>query len=82
MKEKEDHYVPLIRAMNIMYSEYKFVIVSIVVGALGTVPKDLLMNIKMLGFSESESKNMIRFIQQKSIIGTVKITKTFLNFRI
>ena len=69
VKEKEDHYGPLIRAMNIMYPEYKFVFVPIVVGALGTVPKELLLNIKMLGFSENESKNMIRFIQQKGIIG-------------
>ena len=82
VQEKEDHYGPLIRAMNIMYPDYKFVFVPIVVGALGTVPKELFGNIELLGFSENESKQMIRFLQQKSIIGTVKITKTFLSFKI
>ena len=60
VKEKEDHYGPLIRAMNIMYPEYKFVFVPIVIGALGTVPKELNLNIRMLGFSENVSKNIIR----------------------
>ena len=56
--------------------------VPILVGALGAIPKELMGSMKLLGFSESEARKTIRYIQQKSIEGTVKIFKTFLCFKI
>ena len=68
--------------MQLAYPEYKFTFISIIVGALGTIPKELLENIKKLGFNDIEASKLLRFIQQKSIIGSVKICKTFLNFKV
>ena len=60
-----------------MYPDYKFQIAPIVVGAMGSVPKCLTNYLKMIGFSEKESKVLIVI---KSMTGTVKICKTFLSF--
>ena len=64
------------------YHEYKLTFILIIVGALGTIPKELLENIKKLGFNDIEASKLLRFMQQKSIIGSVKICKTFLNFKV
>ena len=63
-----------------MYPDYKFQVAPIVVGAMGYVSKTLTNYLKMIGFNEKESKALIPKLQIKSIIGTVKICKTFLNF--
>ena len=81
IQEKEDNYGPLLRAMQITYPEYRFSFVPIIVGALGTIPKELKTSIIKLGFNNDEAHIMIKFIQQKSILGSVKIVKTFLKFR-
>ena len=82
VQEKEDNYGPLLRATQLTYPEYKFMFLPIIVGALGTIPKELLENIKKLGFKDIEASKLLRFIQQKSIVGSVKICKTFLNFKV
>ena len=48
---------------------------------LGSVPKDMHENIRQLGFNKKESIDIIKAIQQRVIICTVKICKTFLNFK-
>ena len=47
---------------------------------MGYVPKSLINYLKMIVFNEKESKTLTRKLQIKSILGTVKIWKTFLNF--
>ena len=56
--------------------------IAIIVGALSTIPKELLENIKKLGFNDIKTSKLLRFIQQKSIIGSLKTSKTFLNFKV
>ena len=63
-----------------MYPGYKFEIAPIVVGSMGYVPKCLVTYLKMVGFEGKEIKLLIRRMQVKSISGSVKICKTFLNF--
>ena len=63
-----------------MYPEYKFQVAPIVTGAIGYVPKSLTNYLKMIGFHENESKVLISKLEIKSILGTVKTCKTFLNF--
>ena len=63
-----------------MYPDYKFQIAHIAVGAMGSVPKCLTNYLKMIGFSEKESKVLILKLVIKSMTGTVKICKTFLSF--
>ena len=81
IREKEDKYGPLMRMLQIMYPEYKFNFIPIVVGALGSVPKSLATNLQTLGFDNKESRDIVYRLQQKSVIGTVKIVKTFMNFK-
>ena len=64
-----------------MYSEYKSQVASTVIGAMGYVPKSLINYLKMSGFNENESKVLISKLEIKSISDTVKICKTFLNFK-
>ena len=68
--------------MQLTYREYKFMFIAIIVGALSTIPKELLENIKKLGFNDIKTSKLLRFIQQKSIIGSPKTSKTFLNFKV
>ena len=63
-----------------MYPDYKFQVPPIVVGTMDSVPKCLTKYLKMIGISEKESKVLIPKLVIKSITGTVKICKTFLNF--
>ena len=80
--EKENIYGPLIRNMQLMYKEYKFSFIPIIVGALGTIPKCLNEDIQKLGFTNAEAKTLIKRLQILSITGTVKICKTFMNFSV
>ena len=81
VEEKLNNYGPLVRNMQIMYPEYKFSVAPIIVGALGFVPKCLSKYLRELGFNNTETKRLIRKLQNLSVCGTVKICKTFLRFR-
>ena len=80
VSEKLEVYAPLVRNLQIMYPGYKFEIAPIVVGAMGYVSKCLVTYLNMVGFEGKEIKLLIRRMQVKSISGSVKICKTFLNF--
>ena len=82
VSEKENIYGPLIRSMQLLYPDYKFEFIPIIVGALGSIPTCLLQGIEHLGFTGKEANRIINVLQQKSITGTVKICKTFLSFAI
>ena len=68
---------PLLR---ILYPEYKFEMIAIVVGALDYVPKCLTQYLRQLGFNTIELRKTVRKMQNVSVSGTVKICKTFLKF--
>ena len=69
------------RMLQLVYPDYTFTFIPVIIAALDTIPKDLATNIKKLGFADKETKQIVQRIQQKSIIGTMKICKTFLNFK-
>ena len=77
---KENVYLPLIGEMKRIYREYKFETISIVVGALGAVTKQLTTNLKRLNFKESRTKTITRKLQKASLLGSIKIVKTFMAF--
>ena len=62
--DKENIYGPLIRNMQLMYKDYKFTFIPIIVGALGTIPKCLNENIQTLGLTKTESKTPIKRLQR------------------
>ena len=71
INEKEKIYGPLIRNMQLMYKDYTFMFVPIIICALGTVPKRLESSLNELSFSKKETKNLIQY---------KKNCKTFLRF--
>ena len=80
VSERENSYGPLIRSMQLLYPDYKFEFIPIIVGALGSIPACLLQCIERLGFTGKESNRTINVLQQKSVTGTDNICKTFLGF--
>ena len=70
----------LIRNMQLLYPDYKFNMIPIIVCAIGSIPKCLKGYICDLGFDEKDAvKHMIN-MQNIVASGTVKICKTFLKF--
>ena len=61
--EKLENYGPLIRTLQLTHPNYKFSFVPIIIGALGTAPKDFHENIRQLDFNNKESNDIIKAIQ-------------------
>ena len=80
VSENYNIHGPLIHIVQLLYPDYKFEFIPIIVGALGLVPTCLLQDIESLDFKKKKSNRIINVLQQKSIIGTVKICETFLDF--
>ena len=62
VSEKENIYGPLIRSMQLLYSDYKFEFIPIIVGALGSIPTCLLQGIERFGFTGKESNRIINVL--------------------
>ena len=60
--EKLENNGPLIRILQLTHPNYKFSFVPIIIGTLGTVPKDLYENIRQLDFNKKESNDIIKAI--------------------
>ena len=75
--DKPENYGPLIQSLQLTYPDLEYSFVTVIIGALGTVPKNFHGNIRHLNFNNKES-NIIKVIQQRAIIGTVKICRKFI----
>ena len=80
VEEKVTAYGPLIRNLQIMYKDYHFKMLPVVVGALGTIPNATKESLKEMKFSKTEINKLLRKLQNNSVRGTVKICKTFMKF--
>ena len=78
IKEKYDNYYPLVGELQRMYHEYQYKIIPIIVGALGLIPKELEKNINDIGFEDFETSKIIKEIQKRALLGSLKIAKTFM----
>ena len=67
--------------LQVTYLKYRFLFIPVIVGAMGAIPTDSKLNIKKHGFDENVAAKMMKMIQQKSIIKSVKICKIFINFK-
>ena len=65
-----------------MYENYSFMFITIIVGALGHVPKFIFTNIQNLGFTKNETKQLLEKLQVLSVTGIVKIFNTFMSFEV
>ena len=81
-KWKKDLYMPLVAEMSRIYKHYKFEIVPIVVGALETIPNNLLENLQSLSITGKRLKRTLRRLQKASLTGTLKTCKTFMKMLI
>ena len=73
---KHDKYFQLCAELKRIYDEYTFQIVPISLGATGLITKSLSQNLEKIGI-ENVPK-MVKRIQQKALLGTTKIVKSFL----
>ena len=80
VEEKVAAYVPLIRNLQIMYRDYHFKMLPVVVGALGTIPNATKESLEEMKFSKTEINKLLRKLQNNSVRGTVNICKTFMKF--
>ena len=56
--EKKEIYGPLIKNIQMIYGNYSFMFISVIVGALRHVPKYIFTNIQNLGFTKNKTKNL------------------------
>ena len=77
-QEKRNDYILLVGELQQLYPAYKYMIVPVVIGAFGTVTKELKENLLLLGFNGAKSDQIIRSIQKRGLIGTMKIAKIVL----
>ena len=76
--EKFDKYMPLMLGLQRLYPEYRFQIIPIVIGATGNITKNLTTNLAKLGIQAAKIKSLTIQLQERSIMGTVKIVKSAL----
>ena len=64
--EKELKYIPFISNMQRVYSEFRFQMVIITLGAIGTIPKNLEENLQKLYFTKNRIKVIIEQVTESS----------------
>ena len=80
VEEKVAAYGRLIRELQIMYKDYHFKMLPVVVGALGTIPNATKESLEEMKFSKTEINKLLRKLRNESVRGMVKICKTFIKF--
>ena len=76
--EKLQKYAPLLANLQMIYNDYKFEMIPIIIGAFGFVLNDLKTSLGNLNFDKKETKGLIRKLQIITISAIVKIVKTFI----
>ena len=68
----------LVSELQQLHPRYSCQIIPIVVGAMGTISKELPEHLSRLGIKEKDHAKVTRKLQKASIVGSVKIMKTFM----
>ena len=76
IKLKQDNYMLLTSELKRLYPEYDFDIVPIVFGATGLITSNLIKGLKQLGIEDIDK--VVLKCQQLSLLGTLKIVKSFM----
>ena len=74
---KVDNYAPLVDQLQRLYPQYKYQMIPVIIGAMGTVPKTLRGNLTRVGVPEDAIKSLIERVQRLALLGTLKIVKNF-----
>ena len=75
---KIDKYMPLVSELQQLHPGYTYKIVPIVVGALGTISKNLPKYLQNLRIKEEDQGRVTRKLQKAALLDSVKIMKTFM----
>ena len=75
---KIDKYMLLVSELQQLHPSYSYQIVPIVIGAMGTISKQLPQHLSRSGIKEKNHAKVTRKLQKASIVGSVKIMKTFM----
>ena len=67
--------------MQRTYREYRFEIIPVIIGALGTVNNKLTRSLIQLDVKKENINRTIKKIQQRCLIGSLKIVRTFMNVK-
>ena len=74
---KRNSYIDLVDELQRIYPKYKYTIVPIIVGALGTIPKKLKENLQKTGIKTEKIPTVTKEIQKLALLGTLKVCKNF-----
>ena len=80
-QEKINNYIHLVSELQRTYREYRFEIIPVIIGALGTVNNKLTRSIVQLDVKKENVNRTIKKIQQRCLIGSLKIVRTFMNVK-
>ena len=69
---KRDYYIELIDQLQRIYPTYKYAVILVIIGALGTVPKTLKENLLQIGINKEETGDLVETMQKKSAIGNTE----------
>ena len=73
VEEEVAAYGPPIRNLQIMYKDYRFKILPVVVGALGAIRKVTEESLREMKLSKIETHKLLRKMKNNAVRGTVKI---------
>ena len=74
---KRNNYVELVDQLQRIYPRYKYCIIPVIIGALGTIPKKLKENLKKIGILGDRIDDLNKNMQKLALLGTLKIVKNF-----
>ena len=74
---KHNSYIDLVDQLQRIYPKYKYTIVPIIVGALGTIPKKLKANLQKTGIKTEKILTVTKEIKKLALLGTLKVCKNF-----
>jgi hypothetical protein len=73
--EKRNKYVPLIVGLKRIYPLFAFEAISVVLGATGLVTQSIKDQIGKIGFEDKDATTLVTRLQEKAVLGTIKIVK-------
>ena len=81
-KLRQDRYIALTVGLKRIYPEYSFTVVPVVLGATGLITNSLVKNLQTLGFKEEGIPVLIRKLQTKALVGSMRIVKSAMTLKL
>ena len=74
--KKDIKYILLVSQLQRLYKNYRFSIVTVTVGGLGAIPRDLANKLKEIGIEPERIKTVIRRLPKAAVLGSMNVCKT------